>query len=129
MSAKRESNQEAVAAMEAENQAQLEKHRQDLEENLPQRPKMSSEYLNLKKIEENMVKQKKFAEAHQIQQKALQLEQEEIEKHLQLRQKKIVQSEQKLMHQQTIALNSLKKKCEAHEFEEFRSFEEELRQA
>lgn len=60
---------------------------------------MSSEYLNLKRIEENMVKQKKFGEAHQIQQKALQLEEEEIQKHLQWRQKKIVQEEQKLIQQ------------------------------
>jgi len=39
---------------------------------------MSSEYLNLKKIEENMVKQKKFGEAHQIQQTALAMEEEEL---------------------------------------------------
>ena len=51
---------------------------------------MSSEYLNLKRIEENMVKQKKFGEAHQIQQKALELEAEEIKKHMQQRQKKMV---------------------------------------
>ena len=90
---------------------------------------MSSEYLNLKRIEENMVKQKKFGEAHQIQQKALELEAEEIKKHMQQRQKKMVQQEAKLISQQKIVINSLKKKCEAAEFEEFRQFEEELRQA
>lgn len=40
-----------------------------------------------------------------------------------------MQQEAKLIHQQQIVINSLKKKCEAAEFEEFRQFEEELRQA
>jgi len=90
---------------------------------------MSSEYLNLKKIEENMVKQKKFGEAHQIQQTALSMEDEEVQKHLHWRQKKIIQEEQHLIQQQTMIIASLKKKHEASEFEEFREFEEEMRQA
>lgn len=71
--------------MAEEHTRQIEALKAELEETLPTVPKMSSEYLNLKRIEENMVKQKKFGEAHQIQQKALELEAEELKKHMQSR--------------------------------------------
>ena len=129
LQAKKEANEEQVSKQMEEHQQQLEELAQNLEENLPQQPKMSSEYLNLKKIEENMVKQKKFGEAHQIQQQAIQLEKEELQKHLQWRQKKIVTEQQKLMQQQNVVIASMRKKFEAQEFEEYRSFEEEMRTA
>lgn len=63
----RQVNEEATQQLQQQHSQQLEGRKQELEASLPDRPKMSAEYLNLKRIEENMVKQKKFGEAHQIQ--------------------------------------------------------------
>ena len=49
-----------------------------LEENIPIIPKHSSEFLNLKRIQDTLVRNKEYKEAHTIQQKMVELE--EIEK-------------------------------------------------
>lgn len=44
--------------MQARHQAELDKLRNDMEQQLPYKVKESSEFLNLKKMEEHMAKQK-----------------------------------------------------------------------
>ena len=48
-----------------------------LEENIPIIPKHSSEFLNLKRIQETLVRNKEYKEAHAIQQKMIELEEKE----------------------------------------------------
>ena len=60
---------EHIENLTAQHTEQLEEARRQFEERTPQVPKPSSEYLNLKKIEQQLVKQNEFAEAHQVQQK------------------------------------------------------------
>lgn len=50
-------------------------------------------------------------------------------RHMQWKQKKIVSEEQKLIQQQGVISASMRKKQEAAEFESFRAFEEEMKQA
>lgn len=69
--------------------------------------------MNLRQIEQQLAKQKQYAEAHQVQVKAQQLEQDEREKNLQVRHKKIVAAEAKLIQKQQNEMNALKKKVEA----------------
>ena len=49
---------------------ELEENRQRLDETLPLNFKHSAELLNLQKIQQNLAKQKEYAEAHQVQIKA-----------------------------------------------------------
>jgi hypothetical protein len=48
-----------------------------MDEKLPMQPKASSELLNMRKIIEQMTRQKEYGEAHKIQQKAIALEKDE----------------------------------------------------
>ena len=89
---------------------QLEENRASLEEKLPQEPKASSELLNLRRIQDQLARQREYADAHQIQLKAQELEKQEMDKHIQLRQKKMVSAEAKLIQQQQNQMHALRKK-------------------
>ena len=93
---------DALAQMEAQDQQAIraleERHIRDLEENrLPLTFKLSAELLNLKTIQGQLARQKQYAEAHQVQIKAQQMEDEERERYMQQRHKKIVAAEATLI--------------------------------
>ena len=58
-----------IGSMEERHVKELEDNRADLEQRLPIKYKPSSEILNLQKIQDNLAKQKQYAEAHQVQQR------------------------------------------------------------
>ena len=59
--------------------------------------KFSAELLNLRTIQTNLAKQKDYQEAHQVQQRANLLEENERSQHMENRHKKILSAEAKLM--------------------------------
>lgn len=56
---------------------QLQENRTQMEENLPLTFKFSAELLNMRKIQTNLAKQKDYQEAHQVQQRANEVEEKE----------------------------------------------------
>ncbi|CDW71390.1 UNKNOWN [Stylonychia lemnae] len=105
-------DQQAIQALEEKHVRELEENRQVLEQKLPLTFKQSAELLNLRQIEQNLARQKSYAEAHQVQVKAQQLEEDEREKAVQARHKKIVAAEAKLIQKQQNEMNALRKKIE-----------------
>ena len=59
--------------------------------------KFSAELLNLRTIQTNLAKQKDYQEAHQVQQRANLLEENERNQHMENRHKKILSADAKLM--------------------------------
>jgi hypothetical protein len=90
----------------------LEENRQQMEESLPLTFKFSAELLNLRKIQTNLAKQKNYQDAHQVQQRANEMEEGERQAYMELRHKKILSAEAKLMQKQQNEMNALKKKLE-----------------
>ncbi len=84
--------------------------RNSLEQQLPPKPKLSPELLNLKKIQESLAKQKDYAEAHKVQQRAFELEKQEQGKYEAAREQKIAAKESQLAQKQNIELQALKKR-------------------
>jgi len=98
----------------------LEKHEQEIMEfrdnidhNLPERPKLSAELLNQRKIQENLARQKDYQEAHKVQLRAQHMEKEEFGKWQEDRGRKIDLEEKRLLHAQEQELNALRKKIQA----------------
>ena len=83
-----------------------------MEEKLPKQWKASAELLNLRKIQNNLAKQKNYQEAHVVQAKASDLEDKERSQFMIDVHKKILASEAHLMSKQTNEMNALKKKLE-----------------
>lgn len=67
----------------------------------------------------------RYAEAHQVQIKAQQLDEEEREKYIQQRHKKIVAAEAKLIQKQQNEMSALRKKVEANMNERLKQRENE----
>ena len=65
-----EEDQNEIIALENRHTHELEENRKSLEEKLPLTFKFSAELLNLRKIQQNLAKQKSYQEAHEVQQKA-----------------------------------------------------------
>lgn len=120
-----QSDQEEIGQLEDKHTKDLEENRQMQEEKLPLEFKFSSELLNLRQIQRNLAKQKNYAEAHQVQQRANEMEERERVTHLENRQKKIQSSEQKLLQKQQIEMNALRKKLEARMNEQLMLREQE----
>lgn len=91
---------------------QLQENRTQMEENLPLTFKFSAELLNMRKIQTNLAKQKDYQEAHQVQQRANEVEEKERQLHMEGRHKKILAAEAKLMQKQQNEMNALRKKLE-----------------
>ena len=106
-------DQQAIQGLEERHVRELEQNRQELEQKLPMTFKQSAELLNLRTIEQQLARQKQYADAHQVQVKAQMMEQEESEKNMQMRHKKIVSVEAKLITKQQNEMNALRKKIEA----------------
>ena len=66
----------------------------------------------MRKIQTNLAKQKDYQEAHQVQQRANELEEKERQQHMENRHKKILAAEAKLMQKQQNEMNALRKKLE-----------------
>lgn len=90
---KEEEHNHAIQQLEERHNKELEENRGVLEQKIPMVFKASSELLNLKKIVDQLVRQKEYGEAHKVQQKIIQLERDEHEKYQQVRVKKIVAAE------------------------------------
>ena len=82
-----------------------------LEENIPIIPKHSSEFLNLKRIQETLVRNKEYKEAHAIQQKMIELEEKEKLTWGEDRSSKIAQSLASLGKKHENEINSFKQKA------------------
>ena len=89
-----------LTGLENKHVRDIEDNRRDLEAKLSVVIKASPELLNMRKIQENLAKQKEYAEAHKVQARVQHLEREEEAKHLQTRQRKIAAAEAKLMQKQ-----------------------------
>ncbi|CDW87163.1 UNKNOWN [Stylonychia lemnae] len=112
MSQKDQEHQLMLQQLDEQHQRDLEKNRIDLDQKIPAIFKPSSELLNLKKIQDQLAKQKEYGEAHKVQQKIIELSKEEEEKYSQVRQKKIVAAETLMIQKQQQQMNALRKKCD-----------------
>ncbi len=74
---KEQEHETLLQQLQDRHQKELEENRQVLENKIPQVFKASSELLNNKKIQDQLARQKEYAEAHKVQQKIIQLEKEE----------------------------------------------------
>lgn len=108
-----EDDKEEIQELEAKHTKELEENRFKLEQQLPLDFKRSVELLNLRKIQVNLAKQKNYQEAHQVQQKANEMEEGERQGYLENRYRKILAAEAKLMQKQQNEMNALRKKLEA----------------
>ncbi|CAD8099940.1 unnamed protein product [Paramecium primaurelia] len=86
---------------------------EELERTTPYKPKESSEILNLKKIEEHLAKQKNYVEAHTIQNKRAQLEEEELKLYSTQRILKIKTQLQQFEQRHLNELNALQQRIKA----------------
>lgn len=107
-----EQDQEEILELENRHTKALEENRFTLEQSLPQEFKRSTELLNMRKIQQNLAKQKNYQEAHQVQQRANEMEEQERNSYLETRHKKILAAEAKLMQKQQNEMNALRKKLE-----------------
>ena len=93
------SYQEECKQMEQEliehNKKSLDEYHEYLKETIPEKPKDSTKLINIKSTIENLAKLEEFKDAHQMQQRAFELEKQEQEKWTQERNKLI---ENKLDH-------------------------------
>jgi hypothetical protein len=102
----------------------IEKHKREkiqllekLEKQIPLNPKPSSEILNMLKIQEGLIKQQEYGEAHKVQQRIQTLSRNENVLWDKERKRKIMQQESHLEKRQEIELNSLKKRMNSIEDE------------
>ncbi|CDW84238.1 UNKNOWN [Stylonychia lemnae] len=112
MQQKEQEHNIALQQLEENQQKELEMNRANLEQKISQVFKASSELLNLRKIQDQLARQKEYAEAHKVQAKILELERIEQDKYNGARNKKIVAAETTLIQKQQIQMNALRKKCE-----------------
>eukprot|EP01017_Pseudomicrothorax_dubius_P038211 TRINITY_DN5696_c0_g1_i3.p1 TRINITY_DN5696_c0_g1~~TRINITY_DN5696_c0_g1_i3.p1 ORF type:complete len:257 (-),score=97.21 TRINITY_DN5696_c0_g1_i3:129-899(-) len=124
-----EFNEEAAKAeheMTSRHQEELAKFEEELNNSLATKPKDSAELLNLRKIEENMARQKDYIEAHKVQQKCLMLEQEELEKWSLVREGKIRNQITLLTNKQSQELTALRKRVSSAQEEQRKARSVEL---
>eukprot|EP00347_Sterkiella_histriomuscorum_P006204 403353664 len=112
LQSKEQEFQQQIQQLDERHQQELEKNRIDLQQRIPTNFKPSSELLNLKKIQDQLARQKEYAEAHKVQAKIIDLEKEEQLKYEQVREKKIVAAETLLIQKQQQQMHALRKKCE-----------------
>lgn len=91
-----------------------------------QRPKFSTELLNLRKIEEHLAKAKDYSEAHKMKTKADNLEAVELKKCSKIRQREMVQQEEKFMNSKEQEIEALGKRIESSRKEQKKKRQVEL---
>jgi hypothetical protein len=99
--------------------AEKETTRKTLEETIPLIPKHSSEILNLKRIQDTLVRNKEYKEAHAIQQKIIELEEEQKKTWGEERNAKIEQNMAALARKQENEIFSFRKRAKTG-FEELK---------
>lgn len=104
----------------------LMKFEQELSIEIPAKPKDSSELLNLRKIEQQLAKQKEYIEAYQVQQKCLHLEKNENEKWSDVRKQKIKNNLQQLKLKQQNELAAIRQKIDVGKEEQVKARSSEL---
>eukprot|EP01017_Pseudomicrothorax_dubius_P038119 TRINITY_DN5672_c0_g1_i1.p1 TRINITY_DN5672_c0_g1~~TRINITY_DN5672_c0_g1_i1.p1 ORF type:complete len:309 (-),score=117.76 TRINITY_DN5672_c0_g1_i1:162-1088(-) len=113
--------QEEAAKAENEllsrHQEELTKFAEELEKSLPDRPKDSSEILNLRRIEESLARQREYIEAHKVQQKCNSIVMEEIEKWNTIRDQKIRNQISQLVTKQSQELNAFRQRVTSNQDE------------
>jgi hypothetical protein len=107
-------------------QDEVVKFEEELQKALPARPKDSSDVLNLKKIEENLARQKEYLEAHKVQQKCFEKEREETEKWGVVREQKIKNQLNQLLQKQQQELSALRKRIASAQEEQTKTRASEL---
>ena len=112
LSQKEQEHMQLIQQLDERHQKELEDNRNELDQRVPVNFKHSSELLNLKKIQDQLVRQQEYAEAHKVQAKIIELEKEEQIKYGQVREKKIVAAETLIIQKQQQQMNALRKKCE-----------------
>ena len=102
----------------------IEKHKREkiqllekLEKQIPLNPKPSGELLNMVKIQEGLIKQQDYGEAHKVQQRINLLMRSENSTWDKERKRKIMQQESHLDKKQEVELNALKKRLKTLEDE------------
>jgi hypothetical protein len=88
-----------------------------LDKQIPLTPKPSSELLNMIKIQEGLIKQKDYGEAHKVQERVIMITRTEKLNWDKERKRKIMQQEAHLDKKQEIELNALQKRLQTVEDE------------
>lgn len=106
-----------------EHQNFLEKANKETE---PRTPRWSRDLLNLRKIQETLAKQKKYAEAAKTKQQAEQLEAKELSMWKKAREGKIAKLEEQFMHKQQLEMGGLLKRIASGREEQKQARKSEL---
>lgn len=117
-----------LLALEDLHSKQLGESRELLEQALSTVFKPSVKLLDNRRVFEQLVKQKKYAEAHELKAEIEAMELAEQQRHLEMRESKISRQIEKVMAKQLIERNSLKKKLDYQMYEQRRLREVETAQ-
>ncbi|KAL4500586.1 hypothetical protein ABPG72_003010 [Tetrahymena utriculariae] len=107
-------------------QEELRKIQEELDQQISQKPKDTTELLNLRKTEEQLAKQQEYMEAHKIQQRIFQIEKEEFEKWNFQRNQKIRNIIQQMKQRQLNELNALRQRIQSGQEEQKKIRTQEL---
>ena len=111
-------SKQLIDALEEKHEQQYLDRKGQLEEKTPEGFKPSTQLIGLKKMQISLAKQKEYQQAHQIQIEANKLEHKERQKCLQERDIKIDTMLRKLVKQQEVEMESLRKRIIAGENEQ-----------
>lgn len=107
-----------IKDLEEKHMSELNDYSKELEQDLPDIFKPSSELLNLKKIQISLAKQKNYTEAHQVQVRANAMEKKELSMFQDQRDHKKESLESQRIKRQQNEMAALQKKIEAGENEQ-----------
>jgi len=103
----------------------LAEAREQLEGQLGTVYKPSSKLLDNRRVFDQLVRQKKYAEAHDLKAEIEHMELVEQQRHMELREAKIMKGMEKVIAKQVIERNSLKKRLDYQQYEQVRLREAE----
>jgi len=107
-----------LKALEEKHDQEIKEYREDIEKNMGDNFKASTELLQLWSTQRNLAKQQEYQQAHLVQTKAQELEENERFRYEQEREKKIILLENKLIRKQEVEMESLRKRIIAGENEQ-----------
>ena len=107
-----------LKALEGKHEQEIKDYREDIEKNMVDNFKASTELIQLISTQKNLAKQQEYQQAHLIQNKAQELEAKERMKYEQERDKKIILLENKIIKRQEVEMESLRKRIIAGENEQ-----------
>lgn len=109
-----------MAGLQEIHQSQLSEAKEQIEHSLSTTFKPSAKLLDTRHMFEQLVKQKKYTEAHGLKSEIAKLEKAEQQKHMDTRDVKIAKALEKVVAKQVIEVNSLKKKLDSQLHEQTR---------